>query len=50
MTNGVRVELASRNILVQGVHVGAADTDMMAGVDGLKILPGRCRQSKPCVR
>jgi NAD(P)-dependent dehydrogenase (short-subunit alcohol dehydrogenase family) len=39
MTNGVRVELAGRNILVQGVHLGAADTDMMAGVDGLKIHP-----------
>ncbi|WAP51796.1 SDR family oxidoreductase [Arthrobacter sp. ATA002] len=39
MTNGVRVELAGRNILVQGVHLGGADTDMMAGVDGPKIHP-----------
>ncbi|HEY3572809.1 MAG TPA: SDR family NAD(P)-dependent oxidoreductase [Arthrobacter sp.] len=39
MTNGLRVELDGRNILVQGVHLGAADTDMMAGVDGLKIHP-----------
>ncbi|MDQ1041249.1 NAD(P)-dependent dehydrogenase (short-subunit alcohol dehydrogenase family) [Streptomyces sp. V3I8] len=39
MTNGVRVELAGRNILVQGVHLGAADTDMMAGSDGPKIDP-----------
>ncbi|MUK00663.1 SDR family NAD(P)-dependent oxidoreductase [Vibrio cholerae] len=39
MTNGVRVELAGRNILVQGVHLGGADTDMMAGVDGPKIDP-----------
>lgn len=40
MTNGVRVELAGENILVQGVHLGAADTDMMAGKDGPKIDPG----------
>ena len=39
MTNGVRVELAGRGILVQGVHLGAADTDMMAGIDGPKIDP-----------
>lgn len=39
MTNGVRVELAGRNILVQGVHLGGADTDMMAGVEGPKIDP-----------
>ena len=37
MTNGVRVELAGRNILVQGVHLGGADTDMMAGVEGPKV-------------
>ncbi|MCC3271779.1 hypothetical protein MUK71_07265 [Arthrobacter zhangbolii] len=35
----VRVELAGRNILVQGVHLGAADTDMMAGADGPMIHP-----------
>ncbi len=39
MTNGVRVELAGQNILVQGVHLGGADTDMMAGSDGPKIDP-----------
>ncbi|MFJ8828306.1 SDR family oxidoreductase [Streptomyces sp. NPDC102467] len=39
MTNGVRVELAGKGILVQGVHLGAADTDMMAGSDGPKIDP-----------
>lgn len=39
MTNGVRVELRAENILVQGVHLGGADTDMMAGVDGPKIDP-----------
>ncbi|TGO03801.1 SDR family oxidoreductase [Serinibacter arcticus] len=37
MTNGVRVELAGQGVLVQGVHLGAADTDMMAGNDGPKI-------------
>jgi NAD(P)-dependent dehydrogenase (short-subunit alcohol dehydrogenase family) len=39
MTNGVRVELAGRNVLVQGVHLGAADTDMMASSDAPKIDP-----------
>jgi NAD(P)-dependent dehydrogenase (short-subunit alcohol dehydrogenase family) len=39
MTNGVRVELADQKTLVQGVHLGAADTDMMAGRDAPKIDP-----------
>lgn len=39
MTNGVRVELAGQKTLVQGVHLGAADTDMMAGSDAPKIDP-----------
>ncbi|MBA8817028.1 NAD(P)-dependent dehydrogenase (short-subunit alcohol dehydrogenase family) [Microbacterium halimionae] len=39
MSNGIRVELAGQNILVQGVHLGGADTDMMAGVEGPKIDP-----------
>lgn len=39
MTNGVRVELAGRGVLVQGVHLGAADTDMTAGSGGPKIDP-----------
>jgi NAD(P)-dependent dehydrogenase (short-subunit alcohol dehydrogenase family) len=39
MTNGVRVELAGQRTLVQGVHLGAADTDMMAGSDAPKIDP-----------
>ncbi|PYY50946.1 SDR family oxidoreductase [Curtobacterium sp. MCBD17_023] len=34
MTNAVRLELASRGVTVQGLHLGAADTDMMAGYDG----------------
>ena len=37
MTNGVRLELAGQGTLVQGVHLGAADTDMTAGYDGAKI-------------
>lgn len=39
MTNGIRVELAGQDILVQGVHLGGADTDMMAGAEGPKINP-----------
>lgn len=39
MTNGVRVELAAQGTLVQGVHLGAADTDMMAGSDAPKTDP-----------
>jgi NAD(P)-dependent dehydrogenase (short-subunit alcohol dehydrogenase family) len=34
MTNAVRLELADRGVTVQGLHLGAADTDMMAGYDG----------------
>ncbi|RBY88442.1 SDR family oxidoreductase [Blastococcus sp. TF02A-26] len=34
LTNGVRLELAGQGTLVTGVHLGAADTDMMAGYDG----------------
>ena len=39
MTNGVRLELASQGTFVQGVHLGAADTDIMAEYDGPKIDP-----------
>jgi len=39
MTNGVRLELAAQGTLVQGVLLGAADTDMMAGYEGPKIDP-----------
>ncbi|MET7990735.1 SDR family oxidoreductase [Amycolatopsis sp. NPDC005232] len=39
MTNGVRAELAGQGTLVQGVHLGAADTDIMAGRDVPKIDP-----------
>jgi len=39
MTNGVRLDLAAQGTLVQGVHLGAADTDIMAGYDGPMIDP-----------
>jgi len=39
MTNGVRLELAAQGTLVQGVLLGAADTDIAAGYDGPKIDP-----------
>lgn len=39
MTNSVRHELASQGTFVQGVHLGAADTDISAGYDGDKIDP-----------
>ncbi|SMQ74977.1 SDR family oxidoreductase [Agreia sp. VKM Ac-1783] len=39
MTNGVRLELAAQGTLVQGVLLGAADTDLMASYDGPKTDP-----------
>jgi len=39
MTNGVRAELAAQGTLVQGVLLGAAETDIAAGYDGPKIDP-----------
>lgn len=39
MTNAVRMELAEQQTLVQGVHLGAADTDIMAGYEGAMIHP-----------
>jgi len=39
MTNGVRLELAPQGTLVQGVLLGAADTDIASGYDGPKIDP-----------
>ena len=39
MTNAVRLELASQGTLVQGVLLGAADTEISAGYDGPKIDP-----------
>ncbi len=39
MTNAVRLELTGRGVSVQGLHLGAADTDMMAGYEGPKVDP-----------
>lgn len=39
MTNGVRLELAAQGTLVQGVLLGAADTEISSGYDGPKIDP-----------
>ncbi|MCK9792270.1 SDR family oxidoreductase [Isoptericola sp. 4D.3] len=39
LTNAVRLELAAQGTLVQGVLLGAADTDIAAGYDGPKIDP-----------
>jgi len=39
LTNGVRLELAAQKTLVTGLHLGAADTDMMAWYDGPKAAP-----------
>ena len=36
LTNGVRLELSAQGTLVTGVHLGAADTDMMGDYDGPK--------------
>ncbi|GAB3839651.1 SDR family oxidoreductase [Dactylosporangium cerinum] len=39
LTNGIRLELARQGTTVTGVHLGAADTDMMAGFDVPKLDP-----------
>jgi NAD(P)-dependent dehydrogenase (short-subunit alcohol dehydrogenase family) len=39
LTNGVRLELARQRTLVTGLHMGAVDTDMMAGFDIDKLDP-----------
>ncbi len=39
LTNGIRLELNSQGTLVTGVHLGAADTDIMAGYEGDMIDP-----------
>ncbi|WP_346535472.1 SDR family oxidoreductase [Micromonospora sp. DPT] len=39
LTNGIRIELAGQSTLVTGLHLGSADTDMMADYDGDKIDP-----------
>lgn len=39
LTNTVRLELANQRTLVTGLHLGAADTDMMAWYNGDKTAP-----------
>ncbi|MEO3886879.1 SDR family oxidoreductase [Nonomuraea sp. B5E05] len=39
LTNSVRLELAEQRTLVTGLHLGAADTDMMAWYHGDKSAP-----------
>ncbi|MBB5775066.1 SDR family oxidoreductase [Nonomuraea jabiensis] len=39
LTNSVRLELANQGTLVTGLHLGAADTDMMAWYTGDKAAP-----------
>ncbi|MGW4637814.1 SDR family oxidoreductase [Sphaerisporangium sp. NPDC004334] len=39
LTNNVRLELAGQRTLVTGLHLGAADTDMMAWYEGDKSAP-----------
>lgn len=39
LTNSVRLELANQRTLVTGLHLGAADTDMMAWYNGDKTAP-----------
>lgn len=39
MTNAIRQELSAQGTLVQGVHLGAAATDIMAGYEGPMIDP-----------
>jgi len=39
LTNGIRLELARQGTVVTGLHMGAVDTDMMAGYDVDKLDP-----------
>lgn len=39
LTNGIRLELAAQHTMVTGLHVGAVDTDMMAGFEIEKAAP-----------
>jgi NAD(P)-dependent dehydrogenase (short-subunit alcohol dehydrogenase family) len=39
LTNSARLELAAQRTLVTGLHLGAADTDMMAWYEGDKTAP-----------
>ncbi|TPW77170.1 SDR family oxidoreductase [Schumannella soli] len=39
LTAGIRLELAGQGTQVTGIHLGAADTDIMAGYDGPMVSP-----------
>lgn len=39
LTNGIRLELAAQHTQVTAIHVGAVDTELMAGYDGPKVDP-----------
>ncbi len=39
LTNGIRLELAGQGTHVTGMHLGAADTDLMAGYQGPMLDP-----------
>ncbi len=45
MTNSLRVELAPQGTQVVGVHLGFADTDMVAGIPTQKISPAQVAQT-----
>lgn len=45
LTNGIRLELAAQGTLVTGLHLGAADTDIMAGYEGPMLDPADVARS-----
>lgn len=45
MTNSLRVELAPQGTQVVGVHLGFADTDMVAGIRSQKISPAEVAET-----
>ncbi|AEM83870.1 SDR family oxidoreductase [Streptomyces violaceusniger] len=45
MTNSLRVELAPQGTQVVGVHLGFADTDMVAGIPSQKISPAEVAET-----
>jgi NAD(P)-dependent dehydrogenase (short-subunit alcohol dehydrogenase family) len=45
LTNSLRIELAGQQTHVVGVHLGFADTDMVAGFPGDKLSPAEVAES-----
>jgi NAD(P)-dependent dehydrogenase (short-subunit alcohol dehydrogenase family) len=45
LTNSLRLELAGQKTQVVGVHLGFADTDMVAGFPGDKLSPAQVAES-----